>query len=117
MGNVLAAERQVDLTTPIVIVLTGLDMLKLNAQRGGPNAFNQELLSRLKAAGGPVEGLAWLRLKYGALARVKPSMEDARIGRFRYMWLPEQHVKTVAAGIEAERKLAEWNRMRAAEEN
>ena len=117
MGTVLAAERQVDLTTPIVIVLTGLDMLKLNAQRGGPNAFNQELLSRLNAAGGPVEGLAWLRLKYGALARVKPSMEDARIGRFRYMWLPEQHVKTVAAGIEAERKLAEWNRMRAAEEN
>ena len=117
MGNVLAAEPQKDLTTPIVIVLTGLDMLKLNAQRGGPNAFNQELLDRLKQAGGPVEGVAWLRLKYGALARVKPSMEDARIGRFRYMWISDEAVKVVAQGIEAERKLAEWNRMRAAEEN
>ena len=113
MSNVLA-EQRVDLARPIVIVLTGLDVMKI---RGGPNAFNQELLARLKQAGGPVEGVAWLRLKYGALARVKPSMEDARIGRFRYMWLPPQVVKVVAEGIEQERKLAEWNRMRAAEEN
>jgi hypothetical protein len=117
VGNVLAAERQVDLTTPIVIVLTGLDMLKLNAQRGGPNAFNQELLARLKQAGGPVEGLAWLRLKYGALARVKPSMEDARIGRFRYMWISDETVKVVAEGIKQEQQLADWNKMRAEEEN
>ena len=113
MSSVLA-EHRVDLTRPIVIVLTGLDVMKI---RGGPNVFNQELLARLKQAGGPVEGLAWLRLKYGALARVKPSMEDARIGRFRYMWLPNEHVAAVAQGIEAERKLAEWNRMRSAEEN
>ena len=113
MSNVLA-EQRVDLARPIVIVLTGLDVMKI---RGGPNVFNQELLQKLKDAGGPVEGLAWLRLKYGALARVKPSMEDARIGRFRYMWISDETVKVVAQGIEAERKLAEWNRMRAAEEN
>jgi hypothetical protein len=115
--NVRPVESNPDLTTPIVIVLTGLDMLKLNAAKGGPNAFNQELLARLKQAGGPVEGTVWLKLKYGALARVEPSMEDARIGRFRYMWLPPQAVKVIAEGIEQERKLAEWNRMRAAEEN
>ena len=115
MGNVLAAERQVDLTSPIVIVLTGLDMLKLNAQHGGPNAFNQELLTRLKQAGGPVEGLAWLRLKYGALARVKPSMEDARIGRFRYMWLPDTHKKVVEQYTKQDQQMAEWNARRAKE--
>ena len=114
MSNVLAAERQVDLTTPIVIVLTGLDVMKI---RGGPNVFNQELLQRLKDAGGPVEGTLHLKLKYGALARVKPNLEDARIGRFRYLWLPPEAVKAVAEGIVAEQKLTEWNRMRAAEEN
>ena len=107
-------ESRVDLDRPIVVVLTGLDVMRI---KGGPNEFNQELLARLKAAGGPVEGLAWLKLKYGALARVKPSLEDARIGRFRYMWLPPATVAVVAEGIRQERQLAEWNRLRAMEEN
>ena len=115
MGNVLAAEPQKDLTTPIVIVLTGLDMLKLNAQRGGPNVFNQELLQKLKDAGGPVEGTLHLKLKYGALARVKPNIQDQRIGRFRYMWLPEAHKKVVEQYTKQDQQLAEWNRRRAKE--
>jgi hypothetical protein len=102
-------ESRVDLDRPIVVVLTGLDVMKI---RGGPNEFNQELLARLKVAGGPVEGLAWLKLKYGALARVRPDAEDMRIGRVRYMWLPPEHVAAVAEGIRQERVLAEWNALR-----
>ncbi len=108
MSSVLA-EQRVDLTQPIVIVLTGLDVMKI---RGGPNVFNQELLQRLKDAGGPVEGALCLKLKYGALARVKPNLQDQRIGRFRYMWLPPEHVAVVAEGIRQEQQLAEWNRRR-----
>ena len=113
MNNVLA-EQRADLDKPIVVVLTGLDLMRI---KGGPNEFNQELLARLKAAGGPVEGLAWLKLKYGALARVKPNLQDQHIGRFRYMWLPPATVAVVAEGIRQEQQLAEWNRKREAERN
>jgi len=103
------AEQRVDLTRPIVIALTGLDVMRM---RGGPNVFNQELLQKLKDAGGPVEGSLHLKLKYGALARVKPSLQDQRIGRFRYVWLPPEHAKVVEQYTKQDQQMAEWNRQR-----
>jgi hypothetical protein len=79
-----------------------------------PDGFNQKLLEKLKAAGGPVEGIINLRLSHGKLARVKPDLRDQKLGRFRYIWLPEPHCALVEQSTKQEQAMNAWRNKREA---
>ena len=97
---------------PIPITLDWFELSTMAAEHVSPDGFNQKLLEKLKAAGGPVEGIINLRLSHGKLARVKPDLRDQRLGRFRYMWLPEQHAALVAQATKQDQAMAEWRSKR-----
>ena len=76
---------------PVAIVLTPEDIAVMyEVKRYGPNEFNQELLTRFRAAGVPVEGLALLQLSHGKIYKL--STQSTGLGRFVYIWLPEAYV-------------------------
>jgi hypothetical protein len=79
-----------------------------------PDGFNQKLLEKLKAAGGPVEGIINLRLSHGKLARVKPDLRDQRLGCFRYLWLPDEHAAIVMAATKQDQAMSAWRNRREA---
>ena len=99
---------------PIPIQLDWFELSQMAAERTSPDGFNQKLLEKLREAGGPVEGIINLRLSHGKLARVKPDLRDEKLGRFRYMWLPEQHTAIVRAAQTRAAKVAEWQSKREA---
>jgi hypothetical protein len=83
------------LERPISVFVSVQELGLMAANRISPPEFMQELLARLKEAGGPVEGniIPFLRLAHGQLTKRKASGGPW----FEYVWLPEHCV----AGINA----------------
>lgn len=75
---------------PIAVEFNPQEIGIMYAQHYTPEQFNHELLTKLKAAGVPVEGTLKLRLAHGQVYKVREEM--AGRGKFVYMWLPEAYV-------------------------
>jgi hypothetical protein len=99
---------------PIPITLDWFELSTMATEHTSPDGFNQKLLEKLKAAGGPVEGIINLRLSHGKLARVKPDLHDQKLGRFRYLWLPPQHCAMVEQATKQDQAMAAWRNKREA---
>ena len=99
---------------PIPITLDWYELSQMATEHTSPDGFNQKLLEKLKAAGGPVEGIINLRLSHGKLARVKPDLRDQKLGRFRYIWLPEQHAALVVQATKQDQAMSAWRSRREA---
>jgi hypothetical protein len=97
--------------TGIVVTLHWSEIARLAADRTGPTAFNQYLLERFKAAGAPVEGVIQLKLACGAIARVKPRLDDED-GVFRYVWLTEVQAAEQRLAEKQADDIARWNARR-----
>ncbi len=82
---------------PIAIVVSAQDIGRMYHEKYSPKAFMQELLSRFKFAGAPVEGVINMKLAHGAVARVKSNPLEPQ-DFFQYIWLPEPYVRAIAAG-------------------
>lgn len=82
---------------PVAVWLSAYELQGLYARdEARPYDFNQYILRKLRDAGAPVEGALRLKLSHGAVARVKPDPGRQEMG-FKYIWLPEQHVRAIAA--------------------
>ena len=99
---------------PIPITLDWFELSTMVTEHVSPDGFNQKLLEKLKAVGGPVEGITNLRLSHGKLARVKPDLHDQKLGRFRYIWLPDEHAALVIAATKQDQAMAAWRNKREA---
>ena len=99
---------------PIPITLDWFELSEMAANGCSPDGFIQKILEKLKAAGGPVEGIINLRLSHGKLARVKPDMKDEKLGRFRYIWLPDEHAAVVVQATKQDVAMQEWRKKRGA---
>lgn len=78
---------------PVAVALDAQDIGRMAAENYSPYMFNQEILSRLKHAGAPVEGVLRLKLSYGAVARVKPALNRGAV--FQYVWLPPEYAQDI----------------------
>lgn len=83
-----------DEPTPIAVEFDPQEIGIMYAQHYTPEQFNHELLTKLKAAGVPVEGTLKLRLAHGQVYKVREEM--AGRGKFVYMWLPEAYVHGIS---------------------
>ena len=99
---------------PIPITLDWFELSTMATEHTSPDGFNQKLLEKLKAAGGPVEGIINLRLSHGKLARVKPDLQDQKLGHFRYLWLPDEHAALVVQATKQDQAMAAWRNKREA---
>lgn len=99
---------------PIPITLDWFELSKMAAEGASPDTFNQALLQKLREAGGPVEGVVRPKLSHGKLARVKPDLRDQKLGRFRYIWLPEQHCALVEQSTKQDQAMSAWRNRREA---
>jgi hypothetical protein len=75
---------------PIAVALNAQDVGRMYAANYSPYMFMQEVLEKLKAAGAPIEGTIRLRVAHGAVARVKPNLDNGAV--FQYLWLDESYV-------------------------
>jgi hypothetical protein len=73
---------------PMVVTLDAQEIGALYAARATPWDFNQNLLSKFKAAGAPVEGVLELKLAHGQVYKMKDDLLQ-RPGIFTYAWLSE----------------------------
>lgn len=99
---------------PIMVTLDWFELSKMAAEGASPDTFNQALLQKLREAGGPVEGVVRPKLSHGKLARVKPDLRDQKLGRFRYIWLPEQHCALVEQSTKQDQAMSAWRNRREA---
>jgi hypothetical protein len=99
---------------PIPITLDWFELSTMATEHTSPDGFNQKLLEKLKAAGGPVEGIINLRLSHGKLARVKPDLRDQKLGCFRYLWLPDEHAALVVQATKQDQAMSAWRNRREA---
>ena len=95
----------------ICIKIHWREIVRLNNDKTSPTAFNQYLLTQFRAAGAPVEGLINLRLAHGAIARVKPRLDDED-GVFRYVWMTDEQAAEQRAAEKLNDDVARWSARR-----